>query len=446
MSNSPNIQVTTAEKDRTVISFGNTENVIKGIEVIRPDESPFGSFGFSDPPAPTSVPAPAPTPVPPAAPTAHVRPPEPLSSDFTFTDFTSFANPSKQKPMQEPKDDSSVGTKSSYSDGFSQPNNNYASNNNYPASVPDSPRSYASDTKSVDPRDSFRREEQEKQDILIKLQQLENKGVRLSRSFTMKTPIDDLRFELSKQKSLIEEEESVKFMRNALITFVHGVEILNKKFDPIGAKLTGWSNSVMEDIGSYEGIFQRLHEKYRGSVEMAPELELLLALVQSAFMFHLMETMFKGAIPNLGSAIASDPNLVNGLARAAAKAADQGRQQQAPQPANAMPMGGPSFNLGEMLGPLMGGLMGGMGGGGFPQAGFQSQQRPVAMPMGGNMFREAMQNPPPQPQMTRERPMEDDSDRFSLASSTSGGSMIQQAPTIQVQQGPKGGKKKTLLI
>jgi hypothetical protein len=260
----------------------------------------------------------------------------------------------------------------------------------------------------------------------------------------MKTPIDDLRFELSKQKSIIEEEESVKFMRNALITFVHGVEILNKKFDPIGAKLNGWSNSVMEDIGSYEGIFQRLHEKYRGSVEMAPELELLLTLVQSAFMFHLMETIFKGAIPNLGSAIASDPNLVNGLARAAAKAADQGRQQQVPQPANSVPMGGPSFNLGEMLGPLMGGLMGagGMGGMGPSMGGMG----PKIPPMGNNMFREAMQNPPPQPMQTRERPMEDDSDRFSLASSTSGASMIQQAPTIQVQQGPKGGKKKTLLI
>ena len=187
-------------------------------------------------------------------------------------------------------------------------------------------------------------------------------------------------------------------------------------------------------------------------------------MVQSAFMFHLMETIFKGAIPNLGSAIASDPNLVNGLARAAAKAADQGRQQPPPQPANSVPMGGPSFDLGSMLGPLMGGLMGGgMGGpmGGGPMGGGQmgggpqrggpqmegmfGSQRPVVPPMGNNMFREAMQNPPPQPMSTRERPVEDDSDRFSLASSTSGASMI-QSPTIQVREGPKGGKKKTLLI
>ena len=39
--NFPLIQVTNKEKDRTVISFNNTENVIDGIEVIRPDENPI---------------------------------------------------------------------------------------------------------------------------------------------------------------------------------------------------------------------------------------------------------------------------------------------------------------------------------------------------------------------------------------------------------------------
>lgn len=439
MADGPNIQVTTADKDRTVISFGNTENVIQGIEVIRPDET---SFGFSpSPPQPTVTKQTSPPPQidipPPPQPNVSKPPATPPANDFTFPDFGSFVNTSKQKTKEQ--DDSSVGTKSSYSDASIPARNTYSRTYD----VPDSPKSYAS---SVEPRENPRMEEHEKQEILIKLQQLADRGIKLSRNFSMNSPLEDLRFELSKQKSIIEEEESVKFMRNALITFVHGVEILNKKFDPIGAKLNGWSNSVMEDIGSYEGIFQRLHEKYKGSVEMAPELELLLTLVQSAFMFHLMETIFKGAIPNLGSAIASDPNLVNGLARAAAKAADQTRQQ-VPQPSNSVPMGGPSFNLGDMLGPLMGGLMGGGGGmmGGGMMGGM-NMPGPKVPPMGNNMFREAMHNPPPQPMSTREKPMDDDNDRFSLASSTSGASMIQQTPTIQVREGGKGGKKKTLLI
>ena len=489
----PNIQITTTDKDRTVISFGNTENVIEGIEVIRPDEKAVSSFDLGSPPQSPKPPAPPPAPkIEKMSSQVQVSSaPKPPPMEFTFESLGSFVNTSKQKPKeQEPqRDDSSVGSKSSESASYgsgggggsggygggsggnyaSGGSGGYGSGGGYGGGsyASDSPRSYASETRSVDPNESVRREEQEKQEILIKLQQLENKGVKLSRGFTMKSHIDDLRFELSKQKSLIEEEESVKFMRNALITFVHGVEILNKKFDPIGAKLNGWSNSVMEDIGSYEGIFQRLREKYRGSVEMAPELELLLTLAQSAFMFHLMETIFKGAIPNLGSAIASDPNLVNGLMRATAKAADQGRQPQpqVPQPANAAQpqgaFGGPSMNLGDLLGPLMGGLMGaggmggGMGGGGMGGMGgsrgaggafSESFPGPKVPPMGNNMFREAMSNPPPPPMATREPSIvEDDSDRFSIASSTSGGSMI-QSPMVQVTSGPKGGKKKTLMI
>jgi hypothetical protein len=254
------------------------------------------------------------------------------------------------------------------------------------------------------------------------------------------------------------QEESVKWMQNMLITSVHGIEILNKKFDPVGAKLNGWSNSVMEDIGSYEGIFERLHEKYTGSVEMAPELELLMTLAQSAFMFHLMETIFKGALPNLGAAIQSDPNLMKGLMGATARAADatkQQHQQPVPQASN-VPMGGPSFNIGEMLGPLMGGLMGGgmpnrsgpMSGGGMPGM-------PSVQPMGQNAFREAMGRPPPQPMNTRDPPVYnpkpptpryvDDSDRFSIASSRSDGSEI-KAHNITITSGKNNSKRKTIIL
>ena len=44
---------------------------------------------------------------------------------------------------------------------------------------------------------------------------------------------------------------------------ITGVEFLNKKFDPIGAKLDGWSESVMDNITDYEEIFKQLHEKYK---------------------------------------------------------------------------------------------------------------------------------------------------------------------------------------
>ena len=476
---SPNIIISTDEKDRNVISFGSKNpSVIEGIEVIRPDETPASFDNFltkeaSPPPSPkvekiksskssTFTPPPSPKP----------NPAEEPKDNFNFNDITSFVNPIKQKSSNNNSDKASYASddsiyknsvdSQSVRSNFSDRSHHH---NNYAESVHE------------DPNEKWRREQEEKQELLIKLQQLESKGVRLSRGFSMKSPLDDIKFEFERQKAILAQEESVKFMQNALITFVHGVEIMNKKFDPIGAKLNGWSNSVMEDIGSYEGIFERLHEKYQGSVEMAPELELLLTLGQSAFMFHLMETIFKGAIPNLGSAIQQDPNLMRGLASATARAADQGRrvpQPASPQPSNAVPppIGNPSFNIGEMLGPMMSGLMGGMPGGvGMghrtpPPDRSGPMPGPTVIPPGANSFREAMGSPPPPPLSTREvynntkKPktngpfggdilerdsfdMVDASDRISIASSRTDGSEI-RSPEISISS--SGGKKKKKTI
>lgn len=243
--------------------------------------------------------------------------------------------------------------------------------------------------------DRYRREEEEKQDYLIKLQALESsKGIRLSREFSIKSRLDDIKFEYEKQKSILERTQSVEFMQNLLITFVHGVELMNNKFDPVGAKLNGWSESVMENQGSYESIFEKLHEKYQGTVDIAPELELLMALASSAFMFHMMKTVFNTAVPNLPQAMMQDPNLMRGLGSAAARAADMSNQQKAgiPTPAN-QSMSGPSqgFDIGSLLGTMMQGMQG-----------MPSQSSMI--PPTGNAYQHAFQNPPPRPTDPRNEP------------------------------------------
>ena len=96
-------------------------------------------------------------------------------------------------------------------------------------------------------------------------------------------------------------------------------------------------------------------------------------------MFHMMQTVFKTAIPNLGQAIFQDPNLMAGLGRATARAADMSKTQQTaqgiPTPSNAASpgMSGPSqgFDIGSLLGPMM-------GGGDDEMAGLTPQQRAKA--------------------------------------------------------------------
>jgi hypothetical protein len=337
-------------------------------------------------------------------------PPEPANVPFDFGDI---ADPVKHKPVEEVKyDDNGYSSGGGYSGGASEASysKHQSSSNNYTQPQPQYGgggygQSYGHDESEGD---RYRREDEEKQELLIKLQGLESRGVRLTREFSMKSRLDDIRFEYEKQKSYIEKDASVDFMKNMLITFVHGTEIMNDKWDPVGAKLSGWSESVMENIGSYETIFERLHEKYQGSVDVAPELELLMTLASSAFMFHMMQSLFKNAAPNLGNAVMQDPNLMAGLGQAAARAADMTNKQSQglPTPSN-QNMSGPSqgFDISSLLsgmGPLMG-MMGGSGGGmmGGPQRPVPTQAPP---PVQQSSVQHAFQNPPPRPIDPRNEP------------------------------------------
>lgn len=316
-----------------------------------------------------------------------------------------------------------------------------------PAQQPYPPQEYSSNYP--DPYDDnepvFKNEAEEKMYYLIELQGLENKGVKLSRDFSMKSSLEDIKMEHRAQSGLLNKEASVKWMKKALVMCVSGMCLLNKKYDPIGAKLDGWDESVMENVDDYTGIFERLHKKYQGTAEMAPELELLMALAGSAFTFHITNSLFKTAIPNLASTIQSNPNLMSGLFGAVNEAAEKTKTQQAqgmympggtmgyngsgsnysqpmqpqmpnfnggpqymgqqpPQPSGGKPMNGPSLDLGSLLSSM--GL--GMGSGGGNQG-----PGPVGTPLPqtaglGNIgaglasFNDAIQNPPPGAVGTRE--------------------------------------------
>jgi hypothetical protein len=203
-------------------------------------------------------------------------------------------------------------------------------------------------------------ESEEKADILAKLQNLERKGIKLSKDYGFKSSIDELRMELRRQTDIIESNASVNFMRQGLILCVTGIEYFNRRFNPVGANLTGWGESVIENIMDFDGIFERLHTKYAGSAHMEPEMELLFALAGSAFMFHLTNTLFKSAGPQIGNVLKENPNLMQnifGAVQEAARRSNQPSMQQMPTAADmyqqsGVPVGtmqGPSFDIASLL-------------------------------------------------------------------------------------------------
>jgi len=190
---------------------------------------------------------------------------------------------------------------------------------------------------------SFEELQKEKAEFIRLLDRLEKKGIHAHKKFTMASDYNEVKAEFDRLTRQRECDQSVKFQRKMLVAFITAIEFLNNKFDPLDLKLTGWSESIHENITDYDDVFEELHEKYKGKGEMAPELKLMLMVGGSGFMFHLTNTMFKTSLPGMNDIMRQNPDLMKQFATAAASSVGQQN---------------PGFSN------LMGGMFGGGGGGG----------------------------------------------------------------------------------
>ena len=171
---------------------------------------------------------------------------------------------------------------------------------------------------------------------------------------------------------------------------------MNKRYDPFDVKLDGWSESVMENMEDFDNVFERLHDKYKTKAEVAPEIELLLSLAGSAFMFHLTNTLFKAALPNMNDIAKQNPDLMNNIAQAmmsnmqqrSGMAAPTSSMNDGPPPSATTqpPPPPPVSGRREMRGPSN--SMGGMGGMGGPMGDISSMMSgmgPIGDMMSGMM-------------------------------------------------------------
>ncbi len=229
---------------------------------------------------------------------------------FSNSEFKYFTNNKKHKPIINKESDSELEESES---------ENESDNDSDNESVQSSKSSV-----SVKPSKINKKElEQKKQELLIKLIALEKKGVTLTKSYSLKNSLEEIEFEYNTQKKEAEIRASVHFQEKMLMAAVTGLEFLNKKFDPINAKLDGWSESVMDNIVDYEEIFKELHEKYQQKSTMPPELRLLVTLAGSGFMFHLTNSLFKSNMPGIGDVLNSNPDIMKNIMGAMGKAMNQ---------------------------------------------------------------------------------------------------------------------------
>ena len=187
-------------------------------------------------------------------------------------------------------------------DGFTKFNN-----------VPINPDKNMSDRPKMTPEETLL----EKFKVLRKLEDIERKGAKLTKKYSMDSPLAEMQGEYEMIISEKERTNSCKFQAKMLMAAITGIEFLNSKFDPFDVKLDGWGEQVNENIDDYDEIFAELHEKYKSKAKMAPELKLLFQLGGSAIMVHMTNTMFKSSLPGMDDIMRQNPELMQQFTSAA---------------------------------------------------------------------------------------------------------------------------------
>ena len=165
----------------------------------------------------------------------------------------------------------------------------------------------------------------EKFKYLRKLDDLEKKGVSLSKRYNMDSDLNEM---IGEYETIIAEKEksnAVKFQGKMMMACITGLEFLNNKFDPFDIKLDGWGEQINENIDEYDDIFAELHEKYKSKAKMSPELKLLFQLGGSAMMVHMSNTLFKSSMPGMDDIMRQNPELMRQFTQAAVNTMGQSK-------------------------------------------------------------------------------------------------------------------------
>ena len=165
----------------------------------------------------------------------------------------------------------------------------------------------------------------EKFKYLRKLEDLERKGVSLSKRYNMDSNLNEM---IGEYETIIAEKEksnAIKFQGKMLMACITGLEFLNNKFDPFDIRLDGWGEQINENIDEYDEIFAELHEKYKSKAKMSPELKLLFQLGGSGMMIHMSNTLFKSSMPGMDDIMRQNPELMKQFTQAAVNTMGQSK-------------------------------------------------------------------------------------------------------------------------
>jgi hypothetical protein len=147
-----------------------------------------------------------------------------------------------------------------------------------------------------------------KLEMLRKLGELAQYGVKLSQNYNMNSDYFTMKYEHQLHTNIRAKQNFINWTSSIMLNCIYGIEILNEKYDPFSLKLSKWSEQINADISNYYDVFGEIYEKYnKPGKSMSPELKLILMIGGSALKFHLNNVAAQGRL-GVGSGNFSLPN------------------------------------------------------------------------------------------------------------------------------------------
>jgi hypothetical protein len=169
----------------------------------------------------------------------------------------------------------------------------------------------------------------QKLDMLRKLGELSQQGIKLSQNYNLNSDLKIMKYEYELHRNIRAKQNSINWMSSMTLNAIYGIEMLNDRYNPFDLKLKGWSEQMNAGIDNYYDVFGELYEKYSTpGKSMAPELKLMLMISGSALKFHLSSHVIN-TLPNLNEALNNNPEL---MAKLRSKAVQNPNQNQNPNP------------------------------------------------------------------------------------------------------------------
>jgi len=155
-------------------------------------------------------------------------------------------------------------------------------------------------------REKFRK----KKMMISRLEEWREKGIISNSShFSQDMPYEEIEDEYETALEDKKKKEAKKLYSWWFMTAVNTLEYANAAFNPFDINLDGWGEAVNDDIESYDEVFGKLYDKYKGG-EMSPELTLVMRLGFSAAVTSFTNKALSTATPGFNDVIRQSPELM----------------------------------------------------------------------------------------------------------------------------------------